>query len=93
MIIHTQRRTEEEMPHYYAIIPGSVRYCENLEMGAKMLYGEISALTRGIGCCEPSAQYFADLYDVKVSKIIKWIEDLMENEFIFVEDKKIFLTA
>lgn len=35
----------EEKPGYYAIIPADVRYNEQLPPNAKLLYGEITALT------------------------------------------------
>ena len=47
---------------YYAVIPAEVRYNQTLSDGAKLMYGEISALVTRDGYCWASNSYFADLY-------------------------------
>lgn len=69
--------------NYFAIIPGHVRYCKNLTMGAKLLYGEITALTNKEGFCWATNEYFQKLYDVDKTTIIRWINQLTDNKFIF----------
>ena len=78
-------------PSYYAIIPAEVRY-SNLKPNAKLLYGEITALSGKLGYCYASNNYFAELYDVSKNTISSWISDLKKLGFITViverNDKK-----
>jgi len=78
-------------PNYYAIIPAEVRY-SNLKPNAKLLYGEITALSGKLGYCYASNNYFAELYDVSKNTISSWISDLKKLGFITViverNDKK-----
>lgn len=69
--------------NYYAIIPANVRYCKNITMGAKLLYGEITALTNKEGYCWATNEYFQKLYDVEKNTIIRWLNQLIDNRFIF----------
>lgn len=78
-------------PNYYAIIPANVRYCKNLEPNAKLLYGEITALTHKEGYCWASNSYFAELYDVDDRTIRRWLESLRDNGFIVVDLDKVGL--
>ena len=73
---------------YYAVIPSYVRYCKELEPSAKLLYGELTALSNEYGYCWASNDYFAKLYDVDTRTIQRWLETLKKNGFIEVEIKK-----
>jgi len=80
-----------DKPNYYAIIPADVRY-SNLKPNAKLLYGEITALSGKLGYCYATNNYFAELYGVSKNTISGWISDLKNLEFITViverNDKK-----
>ena len=80
-----------EKPNYYAIIPAEVRY-SNLKPNAKLLYGEITALSGKLGYCYATNNYFAELYGVSKNTISSWISDLKKLGFINVilerNDKK-----
>lgn len=78
----------QEKPNYYAVIPSYVRYCKELESSAKLLYGELTALSNLHGYCWASNEYFANLYDVDTRTIQRWLETLKKNGFIEVEIKK-----
>lgn len=69
-------------PSYYAVIPANVRYCKDIPMGAKLLYGEISSLTNEKGYCWAKNSYFEELYQVDKKTIIRWINKLIELNFI-----------
>lgn len=71
-----------EQPSYYAIIPAAVRYCKKLPAAAKLLYGEITALASTDKGCFARNKYFAELFDVDVRTIIRWINLLEELNFI-----------
>lgn len=68
--------------NYYAVIPADVRYCKNLPMGAKLLFGEITALSNEKGYCWAKNSYFEELYQVDKTTIIRWINSLIINGFI-----------
>ena len=75
----------EERPNYYAIIPANVRYDTELKDKAKLLYGEISALSNKDGCCFATNKYFADLYGVSTTTISLLIKQLIEKGYIYSE--------
>jgi DNA-binding MarR family transcriptional regulator len=72
-------------PGFYAIIPAHIRYCKELEPNAKLLYGELTALATATGYCWASNAYFAELYDVDISTIKRWITSLKDQNFIKIE--------
>ena len=69
-------------PNYYAVIPAEVRYSKNLTPNAKLLYAEITALSKKDGSCWASNKYFSNLYNVSTVTISRWISSLVENNFI-----------
>lgn len=73
-----------ETPNYYAIIPANVRYAD-LKPNAKLLYGEITALSNKHGFCFASNKYFAELYKVNKNTISSWISDLKNFGFVTVK--------
>ena len=70
-----------EKPNYYAIIPANVRY-STLKPNAKLLYGEITALSNKVGYCFASNSYFAELYNVNKNTVSRWLGDLKRLGFI-----------
>lgn len=72
----------EEKPNYYAIIPADVRYDKELKDKAKLLYGEIVALSNKDGYCYASNKYFAELYGVSTRTITELIRTLIDKEYI-----------
>ena len=68
----------EQQKNYFAIIPASVRYDNNLKPISKLLYGEITALCNEKGYCWASNSYFAELYEVSNNTISSSIKQLEE---------------
>ncbi len=75
---------EEIKSNYYAIIPATVRYDKELKPAEKLLYGEITALANKFGYCYANNRYFADLYDVTIGTVSKWISHLQSLEYIII---------
>lgn len=75
-----------EKPSYWAVIPASVRYDEELSPSAKLLYAEISSLTGETGYCYASNQYFAVLYHLSERTIIRLLKELRDHGYIRIED-------
>ncbi len=81
--------TTPESPSFYAIIPADVRYCKKLEPSAKLLYGELTALSSKEGYCWATNRYFAELYEVDVRTITRWMASLEKEGFISTEIDRI----
>lgn len=75
----------ENKKSYYAIIPANVRYDKKIRPNAKLLYGEITALTNEKGYCWANNQYFSDLYEVSKETISRWVSELSDRGYITVE--------
>lgn len=71
-------------PNYYAVIPADVRYAK-IPDGAKLLYGEITALSNKEGYCWASNKHFAELYGVGKNTISAWVTHLTKLGVIKVQ--------
>ena len=68
--------------NYYSIIPANVRYDEVLSDRAKLLYGEISALSNKEGYCWATNAHFAELFKVSKKSISRNIQELVDRGYI-----------
>lgn len=87
---------EENEVSYYAIIPANVRYDNDLNEKAKLLYGEITCLSNKEGYCYASNNYFARLYKCSIRTIQNAISKLQEKGYITVviensNERKIYI--
>ena len=69
-------------PNYYAIIPANVRYDRDLPANAKLLYGELTALSNEKGYCWAGNSYFAELYGVSKETVSRWISFLQGKGYV-----------
>ena len=82
---------EENKIGYYAVIPSTVLFNEELKSNEKLLYAVITALANKEGYCYASNNYLADLFNSKAHTISNWISHL--NKLNFVYFKKIVITV
>lgn len=76
---------EEKSGGYYAVIPAEVRYDPVLKPNAKLLYGELTALSDKNGYCWATNEHFAALYDLSVGTISRLISQLEKQGYIRCE--------
>ena len=74
---------DKQLKSYYAVIPAPVRYDEDICPNAKLMYGEISALSNEFGYCFASNKYFGDLYNKSEISISNWVKQLDQKGYIF----------
>lgn len=75
----------------YSVIPAAVRYDTRLRPNAKLLYGELSALTMAEGYCWASNAYLAQLFDLStktVEALLKQLRDCGHIEIDVERDKQ-----
>lgn len=78
----------EEKINYYAVIPATIRYSKDLKANEKLLYGEITALSNKNGYCYAQNRYFAELYDVNIETVSRWLSHLQSLGFIKIDIKR-----
>ena len=84
-------------PTNYTLLPHQVRLDNRLCPFARLLYGEIVALSQQTGYCWASNTFFAQLYQVREKAVGRWLRELRQNGYIRVEvakgnQRKIYLT-
>jgi hypothetical protein len=75
-------------PAYFAVITANVRYSKDIPDGAKLLFGEITALCSKEGYCWATNKYFAELYDKDNGTIRRWVYALRDAGFITIDPGK-----
>jgi hypothetical protein len=78
------RNETRPRPAFYAVIPADVRYDPALPQGAKLLYGEITALCSLKGFCWAGNAYFSGLYQKDGRTINRWIRALKDGGYISI---------
>ncbi|MCI5562385.1 MULTISPECIES: helix-turn-helix domain-containing protein [Intestinimonas] len=75
----------EERPAYWAVIPSFVRYDPDLPPNAKLLYGEVTALSGKRGYCYAQNGYFAELFSLSERSISRLFAVLVERGYLRVD--------
>lgn len=79
-----KKKVVKDSVGYYAVIPAGVRYDEGVVPNAKLLYGEITALSNEKGFCWATNGYFARLYGVAVNTVSRWVSSLRAGGYLVV---------
>ena len=80
--MNTEQTKIKEQPSYYAVLTAEVRYSKVLKPMEKLMYAEITVLANTTGECYATNKYFAELYDVSVETVSRWIANLAKHKFI-----------
>lgn len=68
--------------NYYAVIPMNVLKDKKLSSNEKLLYAEITSLSKMNGKCFASNAYFAESFDSSKESIQRWLLNLENNKYI-----------
>ena len=74
-----------ERPAYWAVIPASVRYDQDLPPNAKLLYGEVTALSDKRGYCYAQNGYFSELFSLSERSVTRLFAVLVERGYLRVD--------
>ena len=74
-----------EQPNYFGVLPAKVRYDDNLNSNAKLLFCELTALSNKEGYCFATNSYFAKLYKCSTRSISAWFSELQKYGYIHIE--------
>ncbi|MDO4459360.1 MAG: helix-turn-helix domain-containing protein [Clostridia bacterium] len=85
MNINSVSNITEKEDNRFIVIPAAVRSDRRLSAGARLLYGDIAALTMEKGYCWATNTYLAEIYSVRTETISNWISQL--EEFGYIEIK------
>ena len=70
---------------YYAVIPATVLFNDNIKANEKLLYAIITVLSNKEGYCFASNSYLANLLNAKAHTISKWVSHLKELGFVYLD--------
>ena len=76
---------EENKIGYYAVIPATVLFNEELKSNEKLLYAIITVLSNKEGYCFASNSYLANLLKAKPHTVSKWVSHLKELGFVCLD--------
>jgi hypothetical protein len=77
-----ENKKEWKVPEGDTVLPAKVRYSKQISQSAKLLYGDIKALSFKTGYCNASNEYFAFVYQVDDKTISAWVNELAKVGFI-----------
>ena len=71
-----------DKPGYWAVIPATVRYDPALPPNAKLLYGEITALSGAQGYCYAQNSYFSALFGLSDRSVCRLLAALAKGGYL-----------
>ena len=71
-----------DKPGYWAVIPATVRYDPALPPNAKLLYGEITALSNAKGYCYAQNRYFSALFGLSDRSVCRLLAALAKGGYL-----------
>lgn len=78
----------KERPGYWAVIPATVRYDTDLPPNAKLLYGEITALSGAQGYCYAQNSYFTALFGLTDRSVTRLLSTLAQRGYLRIEVRR-----
>jgi len=75
----------QPQPNFYSVIPAPVRDDKRLPASARLLYGDISSLTKSEGYCWASNEWLAEKTGLSIRGISKLVTCLQRAGHIRVE--------
>lgn len=76
---------DENKIGYYAIIPATILFNEQLKANEKLLYAVITVLSNKEGYCFASNGYLGNLLNSQAHTISKWISNLKKLGFVYLD--------
>ena len=75
----------KETPAFWAVIPAAVRYDKHLPPNAKLLYGEVTAMSDKLGYCYAQNSYFAKLFGMSERSVTRLLSTLVERGYLRID--------
>lgn len=76
---------EENNIGYYAVIPATVLFNNELKPNEKLLYAIITALSNKEGFCYASNKYLGDKLGADPKTVSRWIADLRKYNYLIID--------
>lgn len=81
-----ENQNEVNKSGYWAVIPASVRYDDEICANAKLLYAEISSLVHRDGYCWASNEYFKEQFGWTHRSVARMLKALSDRGYIIISD-------
>lgn len=77
--------SEENKIGYYAVIPSTILFNNDLKPNEKLLYAVITVLSNKEGYCYASNAYLGKLFNVIPHTVSIWVSNLKNKGFLYVD--------
>ena len=87
--IHSLEQAKELLePNFYAVIPMSILEKNTISANAKLLYAEITALSKKSGKCFATNEYLSERLGISKRTIPSLLKELKDNSLVLISIKK-----